>query len=184
MFQQHSREPELLPSWRNLLQIHQSHLSYAIISLLSYWSPSPCYFQSTVKILISLVSKQPIPQRLLFWLWFAFCLEGQSFQITWRCPTSAPCRPSTGVLLGSLLFPVFPVNSISWFSYHCFSYNTKLILSFPPSNPHVSSWITEHPTGIPSLMAAHQLKLNPNKPELLITPRSGESYLPNALCLF
>ncbi|XP_053098009.1 uncharacterized protein LOC128321673 [Pangasianodon hypophthalmus] len=48
--------------------------------------------------------------------------------------------------------------------------STQLILSFPPSDSHVSARISACLADISSWMTTHQLKLNPTKTELLFIP--------------
>ncbi|KAK3526445.1 hypothetical protein QTP70_025478 [Hemibagrus guttatus] len=55
-------------------------------------------------------------------------------------------------------------------SHHCYDDDTQLIFSFPPSDTMASARISESLVDISSWMAAHQLKLNPSKTELLVIP--------------
>ncbi|KAK3565278.1 hypothetical protein QTP86_004283 [Hemibagrus guttatus] len=87
------------------------------------------------------------------WEWFASYMDGRSYQLV------LSFSPSIGNVISS-----------HGFSYHCYADDTQLIFSFPPSDTTASARISACLADISSWMTAHQLKLNPNKTELLIIP--------------
>ncbi|KAM9455123.1 putative RNA-directed DNA polymerase from transposon X-element isoform 2-T3 [Clarias gariepinus] len=95
------------------------------------------------KILLSILTSLGICETA--WQWFASYLEDRSYEVTWRGSTSAPRRLSTGVPQGSVLGPL-------------------------PLYLLVSTRISACLADISSWMAAHQLKLNLSKTELLFIP--------------
>ena len=94
---------------------------------------------------------------------------------------SKPCFLETGVPQGSVLelcmFSLY-IRSLGsaitshGFSYHCYAGGTRLFLSFPPSssNTHIATHISECLADICTWTAAHNLKLNLSKTELLLLP--------------
>ncbi|KAK3540153.1 hypothetical protein QTP70_027048 [Hemibagrus guttatus] len=111
------------------------------------------------------------------WEWFAFYLDGHSYQITWRGWTSAPCRLSTSVpqgsVLGPLLFSLYThslgkVISSHVFPDRCYADDTQLIFSFSPSDNTAAAQISACLVDISSWMMAIQLNLR--KTELLVIP--------------
>ncbi|MCI4375953.1 hypothetical protein PGIGA_G00115620 [Pangasianodon gigas] len=169
----HSTETALLAVTEKLHAARSAKLSSVLILLdLS----AACDTVNHKTLLSTLMS---LGIRGAAWQWFASYLEDRSYQVTWRGSTSAPRRLSTGVphgsVLGPLLFSLYTqslgaVISSHGFSYHCYADDTQLILSFPPSDTHVSAQISACLADISSWMAAHQLKLNPTKTELLFIP--------------
>ncbi|KAI4903096.1 hypothetical protein NFI96_009468 [Prochilodus magdalenae] len=113
------------------------------------------------------------------WKWFESYLEERHYQLSWKGSTSAPRWLSTGItqdlVLGPLLFSLYTCslgNVITFhnFSYHCYTYDTQLMHSFPSSGTQVCNRISACLTDISSWMTAHHLKLNPSKTELLFIP--------------
>ncbi|MCJ8746228.1 hypothetical protein PDJAM_G00139370 [Pangasius djambal] len=169
----HSTEAALLAVTEKLHAARSAKLSSVLILL----DLSAAFDTVNHKTLLSTLMSLGI--RGAAWQWFASYLEGRSYQVTWRGSTSAPRRHATGVpqgsVLGPLLFSVYTrslgaVISSHGFSYHCYADDTQLILSFPPSDTHVSARISACLADISSWMTAHQLKLNPSKTELLFIP--------------
>lgn len=82
-----------------------------------------------------------------------------------------PYKAQCWVLFCSLFIPILLVAVLfsNWFL--CPWPSTHLILYFPPSDTQVSAQILACLAGISSWIAAHQLKLNSSKPELLYIPR-------------
>lgn len=92
--------------------------------------------------------------------------------MTWRWSTSDPCRLSAGASSNLILYPLSIFSEVisSQFSYHCYTDDTQLILSFPPSDTHVSAPISAWLADLSSCMAAHHLKSNRTETELLYIP--------------
>ena len=55
-------------------------------------------------------------------------------------------------------------------SYHCYTNDTQLLFSFPPSDTQVVTRISACLADISDWMSAHYLKLNLDKTELLFLP--------------
>ncbi|KAF5891033.1 reverse transcriptase family protein, partial [Clarias magur] len=169
----HSTETALLSVTEMLHAARSAKLSSVLILL----DLSAAFDTVNHKILLSILTSLGICGAA--WQWFAPYIEDRSYEVTWRESTSAPCRLSTGVpqvsVLGPLLFSLYTrslgkVILSHGFSYHCYADDTQLVFSFPPSDTRVSTRISACLADISSWMAAHQLKLNLSKTELLFIP--------------
>ncbi|KAJ8416557.1 hypothetical protein AAFF_G00358450, partial [Aldrovandia affinis] len=113
--------------------------------------------------------------------WFESYLADRSYHVAWRGSLSSPHTLSTGVPQGSVLGPVLfslytkSLGSVIYahgFSYHCYTDDTQLFLSFSPSDTQVPAWISACLADISTWMSTHHLKLNLGKTELLFLPAS------------
>ncbi|XP_076854565.1 uncharacterized protein LOC143509593 [Brachyhypopomus gauderio] len=169
----HSTETALIAVTEKLHAARANGLSSVLILL----DLSAAFDTVNHEILLSILSGLGITGNA--WTWFASYLEGRSYQVTWGGSTSTPCKLSTGVpqgsVLGPLLFSLYTRSlgesiSAHGFSYHCYADDTQLFFSFPPSDTQVSARISACLKDIASWMAAHHLKLNPSKTEMLYIP--------------
>ncbi len=89
--------------------------------------------------------------------WFESCLSGRSFKVSWRGEKSKSQHLTTGVpqgsVLGPLIFYVYmallgSVIQKHGFSYHCYTDDTQLCLSFHPDDPTIAARISACLTAI------------------------------------
>ncbi|KAL7841116.1 hypothetical protein SRHO_G00248070 [Serrasalmus rhombeus] len=169
----HSTETALIALTENLQSARSAKLSSVLIHLdLSAASDTVNHM-----ILLDILTNLGISGYA--WKWFKSYLEDRSYQVTWRGFTSSPCRLTTdapqGSVLGPLLFSLYTrslggVISSHCFSYHCYADDTQLMLSSSPFDTQVSGRISACLSDISLWMAAHHLKLNPSKTELIFIP--------------
>ncbi|KAK3547770.1 hypothetical protein QTP86_029921, partial [Hemibagrus guttatus] len=173
---EHSTETALLAVTEQLHAARSAKLSSVLILL----DLSAAFDTVNHKTLLSTLRSLGICGTA--WEWFVSYLDGHSYQVTWKGMTSASCRLSTGVpqgsVLGPLLFSLYThflgkVISSHGFSYHCYTDDSQLIFSFPPSDTTASARISACLVDISFWMTAHQLKHNPSKTELLVIPAPG-----------
>ncbi len=109
--------------------------------------------------------------------WFESYLSDSSFKVSWRGEVSKSQHLATGVpqgsVLGPLLFSVYMASLGSviqkhGFSYHCYTDDTQLYLSFYPDDPTIVTRISVCPTDISCWIKYHHLQLNLAKTELLV----------------
>ncbi len=129
------------------------------------------------QILLSTLSSLDITGITL--RWFKSYLTGRSFKVAWGGEVSKAHQLVTGVpqgsVLGPLLFSIYttslgPIIQAHGFSYHCFTDDTQLFLSFQPDDPTVAARISCCLVNISAWMKDHNLQLNLAKNELLVFP--------------
>ncbi len=109
--------------------------------------------------------------------WFESYLNGRSFKVAWGGEVSKAHQLVTGVpqgsVLGPLLFSTYttslaPIIQAHGFSYHFYTDDTQLYLSFRPDDPTVAARISGCLADISAWMKEHHLQLNLAKTELLV----------------
>ncbi len=129
------------------------------------------------QILLSTLSSLDITGITL--RWFESYLTGQSFKVVWGGEVSKAHQLVTGVPQGSIKWPLLfyiyttslgPIIQAHGFSYHCFTDDTQLFLSFQPDDPTVVARISCCLVNISAWMKDHNLQLNLAKNELLVFP--------------
>ena len=169
----HSTETALLAVCESLQHAKASSLSSVLISL----DLSAAFDTVNHQILLDILKQMGITGSAHTLM--ASYLSDRSYQISWRGRLSEPRRVTTGVpqgsVLGPLLFSIYTTSLGSvirshGFSYHCYADDTQLFLSFPPADTQIESRIANCLSDISNWMAAHHLKLNLGKTELLFIP--------------
>ncbi len=129
------------------------------------------------QILLSTLSSLDITGIPLHW--FESYLTGRSFRVAWGGEVSKAHQLVTGVpqgsVLGPLLFSTYttslgPIIQAHGFSYHFYTDDTQLYLSFRPDDPTVAARISGCLADISAWMKEHHLQLNLAKTELLVFP--------------
>ncbi len=108
--------------------------------------------------------------------WFESYLSDRSFKVSWRGEVSKSQHLAgmpQGSVLGPLFFPVYMallgyVIQKHGFSYHCYTDDTQLYLSFHPDDPTIAARISACLTDISCWMKDHHLQINLAKTELLV----------------
>ncbi len=99
--------------------------------------------------------------------------------MAWGGEVSKAHQLVTGVPQGSVLVPLLfstyttslgPIIQAHGFSYHCYTDDTQLYLSFQSDDPMVAARITSCLVDISACMKEHHLQLNLAKTELLVFP--------------
>ncbi len=111
--------------------------------------------------------------------WFEFYLTDRSFRVAWGGEVSKAHKLVTGVsqgsVLGLFLFSTYTTSlgtiiQAHAFSYHCYTDDTQLYLSFQPDDPTVAARISGCLADILAWIKEHHLQLNLAKTELLVFP--------------
>ena len=169
----HSTETALLAVTESLRCAKARSLSSVLISL----DLSAAFDTVNHQILLAILEEVGITGSALNLM--ASYLSDRFYQVSWRGSLSEPRGVNTGVpqgsVLGPLLFSIYTTSLGSvirshGFSYHCYADDTQLFLSFPPADTQVESRIANCLADISKWMAAHHLKLNLDKTELLFIP--------------
>ncbi len=169
----HSTETALL-SVTEALRIAKADSKSSVLILLDL---SAAFDTVNHQILLSTLSSLDItgiPLR-----WFESYLTGRSFRVAWGGEVSKAHQLVTGVpqgsVLGPLLFSTYttslaPIIQAHGFSYHFYTDDTQLYLSFRPDDPTVAARISGCLADISAWMKEHHLQLNLAKTELLVFP--------------
>ena len=169
----HSTETALLAVTESLQGAKARSLSSVLISL----DLSAAFDTVNHQILLAILEEMGITGSALTLM--ASYLSDRPYQISWRGRLSEPRHVTTGVpqgsVLGPLLFAIYTTSLGSvirshGFSYHCYADDTQLFLSFPPADTQVEARISNCLADISKWMAAHHLKLNLDKTEVLFIP--------------
>ncbi len=145
------------------------------ISLLVFLHLPAAFGMVNHQILLSTLLRKGISGTTL--QWFESYLSDSSFKVSWRGEVSKSQHLATGVpqgsVLGPLLFSVYMASLGSviqkhGFSYHCYTDDTQLYLSFYPDDPTIVTRISVCPTDISCWIKYHHLQLNLAKTELLV----------------
>uniref|UniRef100_A0A8C1VQ90 Reverse transcriptase domain-containing protein n=1 Tax=Cyprinus carpio TaxID=7962 RepID=A0A8C1VQ90_CYPCA len=167
----HSAESALL-SVIEALRIAKADSKSSVLILLDL---SAAFDTVNHQILPSALSSLGITGITLRWL--ESYLTGRSFRVAWRGEVSKAHQLVTGVpqgsVLGPLLFSIYTTSlgliiQAHGFSYHCYTDDTQVYLSFQPDDPTVAARISGCLVDISALMKEHSLQLNLAKTELLV----------------
>ncbi len=166
----HSTETALL-SVTEALQIAKADSKSSVLILLDL---SAAFGHQILLSTLSSLDITGIPLR-----WFESYLTGRSFKVAWGGEVSKAHQLVTGVpqgsVLGPLLFSTYttslgPIIQAHGFSYHFYTDDTQLYLSFWPDDPTVAARISGCLADISAWMKEHHLQLNLAKTELLVFP--------------
>ncbi len=167
------RTETVLLSVTEALQIAKAYSKSSVLILLHL---SAAFDSVNHQILLTTLSSLGITGIILNWL--ESYLNGRSFKVAWGGEVSTEHQLITGVpqgsVLGPLLFSTYttspcPMIQAHGFSYHCYTDDTQLYLSFRADDPTVAARISGCLVDISAWMK-HHLQLNLAKTELLVFP--------------
>ncbi len=167
----HSTETALLSVVEDLRLARTASKS----SLLIFLDLSAAFDTVNHQIPVSTLLRKGISETAL--QWFDSYLSDRSFKVSWRSYVSKSQHLATGVpqgsVLGPLLFSVYMASLGSviqqhGFSYHCYTDDTQLYLSFHPDDLTIAARISACLADISCWMKDHHFQLNLTKTELLV----------------
>ncbi len=168
----HSTETTLLSVTEDL-RIAKANSKSSVLILLDL---SAAFDTVNHQILLTTLSSLDITGIPL--CWFESYLTGLSLRVAWGGEVSKAHQLVTGVPQGSVLGPLFstyttslgPIIQAHGFSFHCYTDDTQLYLSFRPDVPTVGAWISGCLADISAWMKEHHIQHNLAKTELLVFP--------------
>ncbi len=164
----------MLLSVTEALRIAKADFKLSVLILLDLSAAFDTVNHQNLLTTLSSLDITGIPLR-----WFESYLTGRSFRVAWGGEVSKAHQLVTGVpqgsVLGPLLFSTYttslgPIIQAHGFSYHFYSDDTQLYLSFQPDDPTVAARISGCLADISASMKEHHLQLNLAKTELLVFP--------------